>query len=180
MTRRDLIEGHLAQIAAGDRAALAALYAATSGKLFAVVLGVLRDRPEAEDTLQEVYIKIWKGAGKYSANGLSPMTWLITVARNASIDRLRRRRPATTGSDVLAEVADPAPGPESLALQSLERSRIAACLDELQDDRADAVRRAYLHGASYQELADHFRVPLNTMRTWLRRSLLALRECMTR
>lgn len=61
-----------------------------------------------------------------------------------------------------------------------EGRRIEACLEELEADRAEAVRRAYVEGLSYQELAEIFAVPLNTMRTWLRRSLLKLRECMER
>ena len=77
-------------------------------------------------------------------------------------------------------MADAAPGPEQLAIAASERGRLMGCLEELPEDRADAVQRAYLAGESYAELADHFDVPINTMRTWLRRSLLKLRECLTR
>lgn len=77
-------------------------------------------------------------------------------------------------------VADPAPGPEAMAVAGDEKERIHACLEELEKDRAEAVRGAYLKGESYVELAERHRVPLNTMRTWLRRSLLKLRECLER
>jgi len=77
-------------------------------------------------------------------------------------------------------LADPAPGPEARAVAAGEAARIAACLEELEDTRAAAVRGAYFEGASYADLAARFEVPLNTMRTWLRRSLLSLKDCLSR
>ena len=180
MTTPEDIEALLAQVAIGDRAAFRALYGLTSAKLFGICLRVLSDRAEAEDALQEVYVKIWNGAGRYRANGLSPMTWLITVARNHCIDRLRARRAASQGLDDAAEQPDAAPGPEAQAVRASERARLVACLQELPGPRAAAVRLAYLHGETYADLAARFEVPLNTMRTWLRRSLLSLRECLSR
>ncbi|WP_296763497.1 sigma-70 family RNA polymerase sigma factor [Sediminimonas sp.] len=174
------IEMLLARLAVGDRAALDGLYRLTSAKLFGICLRVLSNRAEAEDALQEVYVKIWRGAGRYRANGLSPMTWLITVARNHCIDRLRARRAASEGLETAAEQPDAAPGPEALAIRSSERARLLDCLEELPEARAAAVRLAYLQGETYADLAARFEVPLNTMRTWLRRSLLTLRECLSR
>ena len=149
-----------------DRAAFDLLYRQTSAKLFGVCLRVLSDRAEAEEALQEVYVKIW--------------TWLVAVARNHAIDRLRTRKPARAGLDEAADVADPAPNPETQALTGGERAGIERCMGELEAERATAVRRAYVRGDSYAELAEHFGVPLNTMRTWLRRSLIRLRECLER
>lgn len=180
MSRLNEIEEHIARTALGDRAAFSALYTATSAKLFGVVLRVLGNTAEAEDAVQEIYIKIWRNADRYKANGLSPMTWLITIARNHAIDRLRARRATSGGMDEVAALPDTAPGPEALALQSSERAQISACLDELQSTHAAAIRRVYLDGDTYADLAEYFGVPLNTMRTWLRRSLLKLRECLTR
>ena len=110
------------------------------------------------------------------------MTWLITIARNAAIDRLRKRQSgdAQATAELTEILADPAPGPEALAVQASGREQLHSCLGELDDNRAQAVRRAYLEGETYADLAAHFDVPLNTMRTWLRRSLLALRECLSR
>ncbi|MCU0912504.1 MAG: sigma-70 family RNA polymerase sigma factor [Rhodobacteraceae bacterium] len=178
MPTRDDIEAWIARAALGDRAAFEALYAATSAKLYGLLIRILKDEAEAEDVLQDVYVKIWHNAGRYAANGMSPMTWLITIARNAGIDRLRARpRPLAAES---AEAPDPAPGPEAAAIAAGEARRIAACLAELEPDRAAAVRGAYLDGLSYEALARRHGVPLNTMRTWLRRSLLRLRECLSR
>jgi RNA polymerase sigma-70 factor (ECF subfamily) len=179
MTTPADIEAMIARMAIGDRRAFAALYAATSAKLFGITLRVLGNRPEAEDALQEIYVKLWHNAGRYQVNGLSPMTWMITVARNHAIDRLRARRVASGNMDELAERADAAPGPEAQLIAASERNRIDHCLGTLEPDRADAVRRAYLDGETYQDLATRYDVPLNTVRTWLRRSLLKLRECLS-
>ena len=163
-----------------DRAAFDTLYRQTSAKLFGVCLRVLSNRPEAEEALQEVYVKIWNKADRFAISDLSPISWLVAVARNHSIDRLRQRRRPTADIDEAVDIADTAPDPESLVVASGEVGQLNNCLQELDDDRAAAVRGAYLAGDSYAELAERHGVPLNTMRTWLRRSLLKLRECLER
>jgi RNA polymerase sigma-70 factor (ECF subfamily) len=169
----------IARIALRDRVAFRSLYQQTSAKLFGVTLRILKDRSEAEEALQEVYVKIWRRADRYVAGGYSPISWLVAIARNHALDVLRARKPVADDIDVALELADAAPDPEQAALNSAERSRIEACLGELEADRADAVRGAYLDGFSYEELAARYKIPLNTMRTWLRRSLLKLRECLS-
>jgi RNA polymerase sigma-70 factor (ECF subfamily) len=168
------------RVALKDRAAFDLLYRHTSAKLFGVCLRVLNDRAEAEEAVQEVYVKIWTRADRFAASELSPISWLVAVARNHAIDRLRARRRGSVALDEAMEIADPAPGPEALTAAGGERARIERCLGELEADRASAVRSAYISGDSYAELAARFGVPLNTMRTWLRRSLLKLRECLER
>ena len=163
-----------------DRGAFDLLYRQTSAKLFGVCLRVLNDRGEAEDALQEVFVKIWTKADRFAASDLSPISWLVAIARNHAIDRIRARRMPAAGLDAATDVADPAPGPEAQAVAGGESERIHHCLDELEADRAAAVRGAYLKGESYAELAARHAVPLNTMRTWLRRSLMKLRECLER
>ena len=108
------------------------------------------------------------------------MTWLITIARNNSIYRLRGRKNGHQEIDTPGlELSAPGPSPEQAAVAGSEAKRLIGCLDGLEPDRASAVRGAYLDGQSYADLAERFNVPLNTMRTWLRRGLLALRECMS-
>ena len=139
----------------------------------------MRDRSEAEEALQEVYVKIWQRADRYVAGSYSPISWLVAVARNHALDTLRARKPISDDIDVALEIADLGPDPEQAAVEGGERLRIEACLGELESDKAEAVRGAYLDGFSYDELAARHNVPLNTMRTWLRRSLIKLRECLT-
>ena len=180
MTPQEEIEALLAQVALGDRSAFAELYRRTSAKLFGVVLRVLDNRHEAEEVLQDVYVRIWDKAGLYRVNGLSPMTWLITLSRNLAIDRRRARmRRATSGSDTMDQMADPSPGPEAQAIARSTQSQVDRCLDALPEDRSDMLRRVYLHGESYAELAGRLGANLNTVRTWLRRSLMELRECLS-
>lgn len=170
----------IVRISMKDRDAFDMLYRQTSAKLFGVCLRVLSDRAEAEEALQETYVKIWTKADRFAVSELSPISWLVAVARNHAIDRIRARRRLVADIDAALDVADPAPGPEAQAVAGGESERIHRCLDELDNDRAAAVRGAYLKGESYAELAARHDVPLNTMRTWLRRSLMKLRECLER
>lgn len=162
-----------------DRKAFATLYAHTSAKLFGVSLRILKNKSEAEEALQEVYIKVWQRADSFQQSTFSPMSWLIAIARNHALDILRARRPVSDGMEGALEIADTGPSPEQAAMNSAERQRIEHCLDALETIKADAVRAAYLDGYAYQELATRFNVPLNTMRTWLRRSLIKLKGCLS-
>ncbi len=176
----DHISHLISRVALGDRAAFHDLYQATSAKLFGVCLRVLKNRADAEEVLQEVYVKIWGNAAKYQVSGYSPITWLVVVARNQAIDRLRARKPASVEIDEAFDVADSAANPEQLTLMSGEADRLRACLGELSPGHAAAVKACYMEGYSYQELAAQLEQPLNTVRTWLRRSLISLRECLSR
>ncbi|WP_108501053.1 sigma-70 family RNA polymerase sigma factor [Paracoccus indicus] len=179
--RRTELERLISRISLGDRDAFDALYDATSAKLHAVCLSVLRDRPEAEETLQEVYIRVWQSASRYASNGLSPMTWLITIARNRSIDKLRARksRPSTAPEDAAAALPCDAPSPESATIMAQERRMLDECLARLADAQAGAVRAVYLEGVTYADLAQREGMPINTVRSWLRRSLLRLKDCVS-
>jgi len=173
------IEKLITRTALRDRAAFSLLYHSTSAKLFGVTLRILKDRGEAEEALQEVYVKVWQRADRFRPDVASPISWLVAIARNHCLDLLRKRRPTSDGIDAAIEVADDGPDPEKAAIGSAEKRRIDECLDQLEEDRADAVRGAYLDGYAYQELAERHGVPLNTMRTWLRRSLMRLKDCLT-
>ncbi|WP_333814898.1 sigma-70 family RNA polymerase sigma factor [Tabrizicola sp.] len=173
----DPVAALIAKCVAQDRAAFRALYRDTSAKLMGVLLRMLRERAEAEDALQEVYTRVWLRAGRYDPAKGRGMTWLIAIARNLAIDRLRAR-PEPASDDGLDMVQDSAPRAETRLVAQGEAKRMADCFGTLDPDRADAVRGAYLDGLSYLDLAARHAVPLNTMRTWLRRSLLKLKECL--
>jgi RNA polymerase sigma-70 factor, ECF subfamily len=165
-------------VAQADRAAFGALYHATSDALFGVLNRILRNRSDAEEGLQEVFARVWVRARGFDASRGSGMTWLITIARNYAIDQRRLQR-VTRQDDVEVDtLADPRPGPEAFFAARVEARRIMLCLDRLDPQHAAAVKAAYLNGTSYDELARAYAVPLNTMRTWLRRSLQKLRDCM--
>ena len=168
----------LQQTAAQDRRAFRALYVESSAKLMGVLLRILGQRAEAEDALQEVYTRVWLRAGRYDATKGRGMTWLIAIARNHAIDRIRARPDTVSDDAAMDAITDTAPRAETRLIAVGEARRINQCFDTLEADKAEALRGAYLTGLSYTELASKFDVPLNTMRTWLRRSLLKLKECM--
>lgn len=174
------LDALIARVALRDRRAFDRLYELASRRLFAVAVRMMKDRSEAEDVLQEAFIRVWQRAESFRPGEARAMGWLITILRNLAIDRLRTRRGPPMPIEMAEQLPDTGPGPEASAAQKDERARIEACLDKLEDRRAEAVRSAYIEGYSYQELAERFETPLNTIRTWLRRSLLSLRACLER
>ena len=175
----DPVADLITKCSAGDRAAFRTLYRVSSAKLMGVLLRMLGERAEAEDALQEVYTRVWLRAGRYDPAKGRGMTWLIAIARNLAIDRLRAR-PESHSDDGLDSVQDSTPRAETRLVAQGEAKRMADCFGTLDPEKADAVRGAYLNGISYSDLAARHAVPLNTMRTWLRRSLLKLKECLDR
>ncbi len=176
--KQDNIAELLGRCALGDRAAFRALYDASAPKLFGVSLRILGSRAEAEEALQEAYVKIWNNAGRYQAGRGAALGWMISVVRNQAIDALRARRAPARDIADMPDLADAGPGPEARALAADDRRRLETCFGVLPPERAAAVRAAYVEGFSYDELARRHGVPLNTMRTWLRRALISLRECL--
>lgn len=180
MSAPENLEDLIAAVALGNRSAFRLLYGRSSAKLFGICLRILKDRAEAEDALQDVYIRVWEKAGTFQSGKASAITWLTTIARNRSIDRLRSRSPSGRAVDEAVEVADDAPSPESVASASDSYRRLMGCMDSLDPRHAIALRGVYLGGSTYRETADELDIPLNTAKTWIRRSLLVLRECMDR
>ena len=176
---RQDIETLIARTALGDRKAFTLLYKATSAKLFGIALRVLKDRTDAEDVLQEAFVKVWNNAKRYQVSGYSPMTWLIAIIRNQAIDRLRTRKPDVDDLAEAEDIADLSATPEDLVLSGGDAERLRACLEKLSPGRAEAVKAAYIEGYSYQELATRLGQPINTVRTWLRRGLISLKECLS-
>jgi RNA polymerase sigma-70 factor (ECF subfamily) len=178
--RRQLSDA-LARAGRGSRSALAEIYEATSAKLFGICLRILNDRAEAEDALQDIYLNVWRKAGSFDAERASPITWLSVLARNRSIDRLRAGG-ARRSEPVEAALSIPDPSPDaSAALDTAETGRrLTTCIDELETQRAEAIRSSFFGGATYADLAERSGVPLGTMKSWVRRGLLQLRECLER
>lgn len=169
----------LLRCAAGDRGAFRTLYDSTSAKLFGTILRICRDRDLARDLLQEAYVKIWQNAERFDASRSSPITWMVSIARNRAIDEIRRVRHEITGDgDDLLEVAADFVDPLASRDQREERARLMRCLDGLDDERRQAVLLAYCHGASRESLAERLGRPVPTIKTWLRRGLAQLRGCL--
>ncbi len=169
----------LRAIAGGDREALSTLYSRTSAKLYGICLRVLGDEAEAQDVLQEIYVTAWRKADRYDSRKASPITWLAVLARNKAIDQLRRRRLAD-GLDAAAEIPDESPSAFDVADSRQEQTRLADCLDELDENPRAMIRSAFIDGATYPELAERAGVPLGTMKSWIRRGLQRLKGCLER
>lgn len=171
----------LARAGRGSQSALSEVYEATSAKLFGICLRILPDRAEAEDALQDIYINVWRKAGSFDAERASPITWLATLARNRAIDRLRAAGSRRSDPVELAlHVPDPSPDASEILEAEESGGRLHGCMEELESQRAAAIRTAFFDGATYGELAERSDVPLGTMKSWIRRGLLQLKECLER
>ena len=181
-TSRSQLAAALARVAAGDRAALRIVYQDTSAKLFGVCVRILNDRSEAEDVLQDVYVTVWRKAGSFDPTRASPITWLVAIARNRAIDRLRssaasrRSEPIESAEDV----RDDAPAALDLVVAAEQQERLKTCLGELEERHSTVIRSAFLDGVTYEQLAQRMDVPLGTMKSWIRRGLMKLRTCLER
>jgi RNA polymerase sigma-70 factor (ECF subfamily) len=180
--RRKQLSAALRRVAGGDQAALRLVYDMTAAKLFGVCLRILSDRSEAEDALQEIYLNVWRKAGAFDANRASPITWLVAMARNQAIDRARARGPSRRREPIEAaeRVADPTPLASDLLAEEEERDRLSGCLEELEARTSAAIRSAFMDGLTYEALATREGVPLGTMKSWIRRGLAKLRDCLER
>ena len=169
----------LRRTAKGDRAAFAALYRATSPKLYGLVSRILPSG-EAGEALQEAYVKIWERASDFDAAKGSPLAWMATVARNKALDTARKTRPVSLedmgeGFEVVAETEHP--------LASRDRSegyaKLMRCLQGLAPERREMILLAYYRGASREAIARKYEAPVGSVKTWLRRSLADLKDCMS-
>jgi RNA polymerase sigma-70 factor, ECF subfamily len=177
---RSLIAAALSRIPAGDRAAMQTVYRLTSAKLFGVCLRILGERGEAEDVLQEVYVTVWRKAADFDVGRASPMTWLIAIARNRSIDRLRASRQIRNMNpiDAAVDIADATVGADDAMESMQEHARLHGCLDGLAPHERAALRGAFFDGSTYEDLATRMKVPLGTMKSWIRRAMIKLKACL--
>lgn len=169
----------LAEVSNGDRRAFKDLYDRSSPKLFGVVLRIVRSREVADEVLQETYLRIWQSASRFEPKSGRPMTWMISIARYAAIDTIRKRTDATLKSaeeydDRVQNIAAPDDQERDIMIQR----ELLRCLGQLAENQREAVLLAYCSGHSREELAAHFAAPVPTVKTWLRRSLIALRLCL--
>lgn len=192
IARADALAALLARVSLGDRPAFATLYQQTAAHLLGVIVRINHDRAQAEDLLQEVFVKIWGAAGSFDARRAQPMTWLTSIARHRAIDSLRRRQaePAWVTArasvddgdedDVLDGFASDDAGPMELLGQAVRSRAVGICLKGLSGEQQQTLALAFYQGLSHSEVAAQLRQPLGTVKSWVRRGLVALRSCLER
>ncbi len=179
MLKQEELVWLLAAIAKGYEPAFEQLYAATRAKLYGVLLRIL-GRPElAEEVMQETYLKVWKMADKFDPTLASPITWMVAMARNRAIDIVRKKGEVSIEEQPEAlEVASNSPAPLARREMTEELKRLLSCLGKLDPEKQRIVLLAYYSGWSREQLSKKLNIPVNTIKTWLRRSLIEIRECL--
>lgn len=167
-----------------DALAFRQLYEASSPRLYGLALRILRRRELAEEALQESFVSIWHHAGDYQDALSAPMTWMTTIVRNKSFDLLRRAQAdlAIDGEDfdetVLATLRDPAANPAEALEMSSEAKALATCMSALEEKHRKVLGLAFFHDLSHSDVADKLALPIGTVKTWIRRSLARLQDCL--
>ena len=169
----------LAQVVAGSRDALRAIYLRQSTRLFGVAMAILRDRTAAADVVQEAFLRIWNRASQFDAERGDAAAWLAAIVRYAALDAVRARgREVLTDNPTLGDATLEPEAFESLA-RSEDSKRLHACLDHLPPPHRTGIILAFVHGLSHPEVAARLDQPLGTVKSWIRRGLLSLRECLS-
>jgi RNA polymerase sigma-70 factor (ECF subfamily) len=166
----------LQRCAARDSAAFRALYDKTSPILFARLLRMLRRRSVAEEVLQDVYVRIWERAAQFEAHRGRPLAWMVTIARYSAIDLMRRDRLALVSDDSLEQVADDS----AAEAGSFDKpNNFDFCIGQLNDNTRRCLTLAFVEGRSHDEIARLTTNPLGSVKSWIRRGLLSLKQCLS-
>jgi RNA polymerase sigma-70 factor (ECF subfamily) len=169
----------LAACARGDRAALQAIYRAEAGRMVAVAQRILKRRALAEDVVQDAFVLVWRNAAKFDPARGAALTWIYTILRNRALTILRSEsRVEATDAPIGDDVMDEAETPEAAIARLSDSEALRHCLNRLEPKRRMAIALAYVHGLSHGELAGRLGIPLGTIKSWMRRSLMSLRECL--
>ena len=168
----------MSRIVAHDEGAVGELYDRHARLLFGLILRILRDRSEAEEVLQEVFVQVWTRAATYDVALGAPAAWLVRIARNRAIDRLRAnavrlRAVESAASPPAAESGD---NPESRAVLTEQQRAVGRALDSLPPEQRVLIEQAYFLGLTQSELAERFKLPLGTVKTRIRTGMIALRD----
>jgi len=178
LPEQDRVDAELVHaIARGDERALASLYDHYSPILFGLLLRILKDRPEAEDVLQEVFLQIWQRASSFDVERGRPFTWLVTLARSRAIDRLRSTRSRERAALASAmEAPEPVADASDDAVRSEQGEAVRGALAAIPEEQRRALLLAYFDGLSQTEIAARLDQPLGTVKTRMRSGMMKLRE----
>ena len=182
----DQLRRLVAAVALGDRAAFRRLYDATSAKLFGFALRILRKDELAEEAVQDAFVSVWHAAAGYQSHLAAPLTWMATIVRNKALDILRRQDDNVEldaeqfDHDMLLALQDPAAGPHDRLQMTDDARALAQCMGTLEGKQRQAIGMAYFHDLSHSEVASQLSLPIGTVKTWIRRGLDKLKNCLAK
>jgi RNA polymerase sigma-70 factor (ECF subfamily) len=174
------LEGLLGEVALGDHEAFAALYDAVAGPVLGVVRAVVRDAAQSEEVAQDVLVEVWRTAPRYRRERGSAVNWILTLAHQRAVDRVRWAE-ASAAREQRAALLDRSPEYDHVTEQveaDLEREQVRRCLRALTDIQRQSVTLAYYGGLTYRQVAENLALPLGTVKTRLRDGLIRLRDCL--
>ncbi|MCX4572406.1 sigma-70 family RNA polymerase sigma factor [Streptomyces sp. NBC_01571] len=170
----------MADVARGDQEAFAAVYDVVAGPVLGIVRRVLRDLAQSEEVAQEVLVEVWRTAARYRPERGSVMNWVLTLAHQRAVDRVRSAE-ASAAREHKAALLDRTPEFDEVTEQveaRLEREQVRRCLRTLTELQRQSVTLAYYRGLTYREVAELLTLPLGTVKTRLRDGLIRLRDCL--
>lgn len=166
----------LERIAAGDQTAVPDCLKAYGGLVWSLALRMLRVREDAEDAVQEIFVDIWKNAGRFNPLQASETTFIAMIARRRLIDRLRHSQRRISADSIDDMLAEPSSRSDLNVQTAVEAGEAARALNHLRPEQRQVLQLSILHGMSHQEIADVTGMPLGTVKTHARRGLLQVRE----
>lgn len=165
--------------ASGDKQALRAIYDREGAVMLGIAMRILRRRELAEEALQDAFIRIFENAGRFDPALGSPRAWLYTIIRNRALSVLRgESRTDALEDEAMHDIPDDGDSPEDALMRMSDARSLKHCLERLPEQRRSIILLAYMRGLTHGEIAGRLRLPLGTVKSWIRRSLLSLRECM--
>jgi len=172
--RRESDEGLIPHILSGDEVGLGVLYDRYGGRVYSVAKRILQDDGAAEEILQDIFHQLWRNAAAFDSARGALGSWLLLMARNRSIDRLRRRIPAAT-EEVAATLHGPGLDIENAVAANEMTERVREALRALPEAQREAMELAYFEGLTQSEIAKRTGDPLGTVKTRLRTALASLK-----
>lgn len=176
-------ERTLQACAAGNREALRDLYAQEAGRMFTVVYRILQNRAIAEEIVHDAFMKIWSNASSFQTNLGSARGWIYTLTRNLALNSLEKSQRQVQSdperlNDLLDNLQTQETQNESPMESQLEHDHLLRCLETLNAESKQCILHAYVEGYSQQEISSLMDKPLGTIKSWIRRSLQSLKECL--
>lgn len=167
----------LAQCARSDTAAFRTLYDQQSALLYGVALRITRDAALASDAVHDAMLQVWRNAARFDPSRGNGRAWLVSLVRYRALDAISRTKREVLGAE-LAEPVDPDPLPLERLQTTRDGQALHRCLEEVEPARRNLVVMAFVEGLTHSEVAERVRQPLGTVKSSIRRALLALRECL--